>query len=178
MQFVDIVVGKQVYITLHFIHSDPCPRHVEHHSPVAEPRLVLDPGAGDAGPRGDPPAGVDFGRQQPEQLLQAVENPAARGTSDLNVVGRDVEGIGLRRLPVRGIERQHDGTLSRHAVADLAPEVFGGVFGQGCQFAVGGDCRSGTEREGPFAGCRLFGSGLRRSGAQAAKGCRQGDQKS
>ena len=178
MQFVDIVVGKQVYITFHFIHSDPRPRHVEHHPPIAEPRLVLDPDAGDAGSRGDPPAGVDFGRQQPEQLLQSVENPAAGGTSDLDVVGRDVEGVSLRRLPVRGVERQHDGAFPRHAVADPAPEVFGGVFGQGGQFAVGGDCRSGTEREDPFAGRRLFRGGLRRGGAQAAKGCRQEDQKS
>ena len=64
------------------------------------------------------------------------------------------------------------------AVADPAPEVFGGVFGQGGQFAVGGDCRSGTEREDPFAGRRLFRGGLRRGGAQAAKGCCQEDQKS
>ena len=94
------------------------------------------------------------------------------------MVGRDVEGVSLRRLPVRGVERQHDGAFPRHAVADPAPEVFGGVFGQGGQFAVGGDCRSGTEREDPFAGRRFFRGGLRRGGAQAAKGCCQEDQKS
>ena len=117
--------------------------------------------------------GEDAIRQMARELYQ--EGVAAFLPTTMSASVEDTRRV---IAAVRRVERQHDGAFPRHAVADPAPEVFGGVFGQGGQFAVGGDCRSGTEREDPFAGRRLFRGGLRRGGAQAAKGCRQEDQKS
>lgn len=62
-------------VTLYSIHSDPSAGHVQHHAPVREARGVVDPRAGDFdGQRAR--LGVDLGRQQPQQRLDAVEDAA------------------------------------------------------------------------------------------------------
>ena len=172
------MIGKQVYITFYFRFIDPCSRHVEHHSAVGETRCILDLRAGDLRSRDNALPGIDLGRQEPEQLLKSVENPAVGGAADADVVGRDVEDIPFRRLPVCRVERQHDGPVPRYAVTDLAAEVFGGITGQRQQFAVGGDGRAGTEGEVSGTGRRLFRCRLCRSGKESPEKCREEQRKS
>ena len=178
VQFIDIMIGKQVYITFHFRFVDPRAGHVEHHSAVGETRRVFDLRAGDLRSRGDAFPGIDLGWQEPEQLLHAVEDSAVGRAADADVFGRDVEAVRLGIAAVRRVERQHDGSVSRHAVADLAAEVFGGIAGQRLQSAVGGDGRSGAEREVSGAGRSLFRCGLRRSEKESPEKCREEQRKS
>ena len=112
------MIRKQVYITFHMRCIHPRAGYVEHHAPVGEARSILDV------QRRQPEwqralPGIDLGRQEAEELLDAVEDAAVGAALDGDVVGEDVEPVGL--LAERGVERQHErrvgGVLLARAIA-------------------------------------------------------------
>ena len=128
VQFVDPVIGKQVYITLHSSCVDPRAGHVQHHAAVREARCVLDLRAGDLD-RKRTVLGVYFGGQQPEQGLHAVEYAAVRTARDFDPLRehRQAEGFAAQRR----IGRKHDRVVGRHTVAGLSDvDIFAQVAGQ------------------------------------------------
>ena len=122
------MVGKQVYVTLYSIHSDPSAGHVQHHASVREARGVVDPRAGDFdGQRAR--LGVDLGRQQPQQRLDAVEDAAVVASRDLDPLRFHGQRVGL--AAERRVCREHDRVVGRHTVAGLSDvDIFAQVAGQ------------------------------------------------
>lgn len=76
VQFVDVVVGQQVDITLDSIGSDPRARHVEHHAPVGVARRILDLGAGDRDRQLALP-GIDSGGSSRSRAWMPQKTPPA-----------------------------------------------------------------------------------------------------
>ena len=146
VQFVDPVIGKQVYITLHSSCIDPRAGHVQHHAAVREARRVLDLRAGDLD-RKRTVLGVYFGGQQPEQGLHAVEYAAVRTARDFDPLRehRQAEGFAAQRR----IGRKHDRVVGRHTVAGrFDVDIFAQVGGQRRQRRFVTEHRPGADAAG------------------------------
>ena len=119
--------------------------YVEHHAPVGEARSILDVQRRQPERQRALP-GIDLGRQEAEELLDAVEDAAVGAALDGDVVGEDVEPVGL--LAERGVERQHERRVGGVLLACARQrEVRAQVVGQRLEPLFVGDERRSREEK-------------------------------
>lgn len=154
VQLVDVVPGQQVDLALQRLGGDPRAGDVEHHAAVGKLRSVFPHTARQRHGLLQPFAGIDLGRQQAEERLQAVEHAAVVGAAHGDVVGCDLQPVAFGRGLRGRIDQKRQDAVGGRLPLNGAFEVFGGIFRQREQPFVCHEGHGGSERELPSGRCQ------------------------
>lgn len=91
MERIDLVQRKDVEIAFHLLHGTEMTADVEHHAPVGEKRLVLDPERGNRRFTLPGATGDDL-----SQGLHGMERPAGRSGREVDALSGNLDAILLR----------------------------------------------------------------------------------